>query len=93
VSLSARFLPGLAEIVGPDPVVIDLDVPTVRGLLDRLARDHGAPARKALFGAGGAPWPELQILVNDREYVRHDQLDRPLSDGETVKLLLLLGGG
>jgi hypothetical protein len=35
----------------------------------------------------------LALMINKQEWVRHNQMDKPLQDGDHVTILMLAAGG
>lgn len=85
----------------PDPppalahkgVAFEFDGTTVADLLEHLRRRFGRRLEDALYDESGALDPVIQIAVNGETWVRRDELDAPLEDGDEVSILAFLAGG
>jgi molybdopterin converting factor small subunit len=86
-------LPALAKAIGGKRVEVDFPGETVADLLDHLAERYGRAAREALLDEEGDLDAIIQILINEEQWVVHDDLDVPLKKGDTVILMLLVVGG
>ena len=86
--------PLLAEAMGGQEAVVEFAGETVGDLLEHLVGRHGARARKALHDRDGGLDPVVQILLNEREWVRRDRLaETNLADGDTITIMMLMAGG
>ena len=93
VKLQLMALPALARAMGGKKLEVDFPGEKVADLIDYLVREHGRAAREALLDEEGEVDPIIQILVNEKEWVVHDELDVPLKEGDSVILMLLVVGG
>ena len=93
VKLQLMALPALARAMGGKKLEVDFPGEKVADLIDYLVREYGRAAREALLDDEGKVDPIIQILVNEKEWVVHDELDVPLKEGDSVILMLLVVGG
>ncbi len=93
VTLRLLALPELSEAVGDKELTVEFEGTTVRELLDHLVACHGPRARRALYDEDGELDLVIQGLVNERDWVNRERLDTPLSDGDSVVLMMLMAGG
>jgi len=93
VRLKILGLPMLSEVVGGKEKVVEFDGGTAGDLIRHLLDRHGAKAKKALYDTDGELDLTIQILLNEKEWISHDRLDRPLADGDTLIFMLLAAGG
>jgi len=87
------LLPVLPEAIGRKELEVEFAGDTVGHLLDYLAARYGRPARQALYDKEGKLDLMVQILLNGKEWVPHDRLDAALQDGDSVVLMVMMGGG
>ncbi|MBU0496318.1 MAG: MoaD/ThiS family protein [Chloroflexi bacterium] len=87
------LLPVLPETIGRKELEVEFAGESVGDLLDYLVARYGRPARQALYDKKGEWDPMVQILLNGKEWVPHDQLDTALHDGDSVLLMVMMGGG
>jgi sulfur carrier protein ThiS len=93
IQVESIGLPTLSKIIGkksqletPDGTVADL----VAHIVDRI----GPPARKILLDRSGQLDMAIQVMVNDEGFLPRDEYSRRiLKDGDSVKFMLLVGGG
>jgi molybdopterin converting factor small subunit len=86
-------LPALAKALGGKKMEVDFPGDTVAGLVSHLVDRYGHAARDALLDDEGHLDSIIQILINEKRWVVHDDLDVPLKDGDSVILMLLVVGG
>ena len=66
----------------------------VADLISQIVDRNGRPARKILLDQTGQLDLAIQVMVNDEGFLPRDQYSqRILQDGDSVKLMLLVGGG
>ena len=88
------LLPQLAEAMGKQEVEVELAGTTAQDLVAHLVQRFGHRARKALYDGSGAMDPVVQMLRNEKEWVRTDRLaETTLEEGDTVTLMMLMAGG
>jgi molybdopterin converting factor small subunit len=93
VHLRLMALPALARALGGKKIDVEFPGDTVRDLVDYLVERYGQAARDALLDEEGDLDSIVQILVNEKQWVVHDDLDVPLNDGDNVIFMLLVVGG
>jgi molybdopterin converting factor small subunit len=87
------LLPALPEAMGSREAETEFPGETVKDLVDHLVARYGQRARTALLDENGRLDPVVQVLLNGREWIPHDRLDRALEDGDEVMFALMLAGG
>ncbi len=86
-------VPTLPEAIGGKELEVEFAGKTVNDLLDYLLAHYGQKARQALYDVKGELDPVIQVLLNGKEWVPHDQLDTMLHDGDSVAFLAMIAGG
>jgi molybdopterin converting factor small subunit len=92
VTVEFLSLPIVAKIVGSKTITLDFSGSTVVDLLHELARKYGAVVQKFLFDEAGQFDMSLALTVN-REWVRQNQMDKALHEGDRVIIMMLVAGG
>jgi sulfur carrier protein ThiS len=93
IQVESIGLPTLASIIGKK-ADIEWDGKTVADLVDKITKRHGARARKILLDNDGKLDLAIQVMVNDEGFLpRNEYSQRILKDGDSVKFMLLVGGG
>ncbi len=93
VKVQLMALPALAKAMGGKKAEVEFPGQKVADLIDHLVREYGRAAREALLNEEGKLDPIIQILINEKQWVVHDELDVPLNEGDGVILMLLVVGG
>ena len=93
IQVESLGLPTLASIIGKK-ADIDLDGTTVADLVDQITKRHSTRARKILLDNDGLLDLTIQVMINDEGFLpRSAYSQRILKDGDSVKFMLLVGGG
>jgi sulfur carrier protein ThiS len=67
---------------------------TVADLITHIVSRSGREAQKILLDQSGQLDMTIQVMLNDEGFVPRDELSqRALKDGDSVKIMLLVGGG
>lgn len=87
------LLPTLPEAIGGSDLEVDLIGKTINDVIEFLIAQYGKSAKKALLNDNGKLDPMIQILLNGKEWVAHDQLDMNLQDGDSLFFMVMMAGG
>jgi len=93
IQVESIGLPTLSKLIGKKS---QLDMPdgTVADLVAHIVDRNGQPARKILLDRTGRLDLAIQVMVNEEGFLpRDDYSRRVLKDGDSVKFMLLVGGG
>ena len=93
VHLEIRLLPMLCKVVGKEELEFEFTGQTVKELIEALIQKYGHKARDALLTKHGEFDTMIQIALNRKIWVTADKHDTSLNEGDTVTLMLLIGGG
>ena len=67
---------------------------TLADIVAHIVDRHGRPAGKILLDQQGQLDMAIQVMVNDEGFLpRSEYSQRILKDGDSVKFMLLVGGG
>ena len=93
IQLESIGLPTLSKIIGKTSQ-IEMTDGSVSDVISYLVKRIGQPAGKILLDAEGQLDISIQVMVNDEGFLpRSDYKQRILKDGDSVKFMLLVGGG
>lgn len=93
IQLKSIGLPTLSKIIGKTSQ-IEMTDGSVSDVISYLVKRIGQPAGKILLDAEGQLDISIQVMVNDEGFLpRSDYKQRILKDGDSVKFMLLVGGG
>jgi sulfur carrier protein ThiS len=93
IQVESLGLPTLASIIGKKADIV-LDGTSVADLVDQITIRHGTRAKQILLDSDGQLDLAIQVMVNDEGFLpRSEYSQRILKDGDSVKFMLLVGGG
>ena len=93
IQVESLGLPTLASIMGKTADIV-LDGTTVADLIDQIMKRQGTRARQILLDNDGLLDLTIQVMVNDEGFLPRGRFSqRSLKDGDSVKFVLLVGGG
>ena len=93
IQIESFGLPTLAKLIGKTSQ-LEMADGTVADVISYIVDRIGRPARKILLDQTGQLDLAIQVIVNDEGFLPRDQyLKRILKDGDSVKFMLLVGGG
>ena len=93
VTVEFLSLPNIAKQVGGKSISHDFAGGSIQELIGEVARKYGKQVSDFLLGPDGRLDTDFRVVLNKREWLNHDQLDRTLKDGDTVTIAMLVGGG
>jgi molybdopterin converting factor small subunit len=95
MKITVEFLsvPVVTKIVGGKSISFDLSGQTVDDLIDEMINKYGQKLRRFLFDDSGKLDRVFKIFLNKAEWIRRDQMNKTLKDGDQVTLMMLVAGG
>ena len=93
IQVESLGLPTLSKLIGKK-TELEITDGTVADLIAHIVSRSGKEARKILLDHTGELDMTIQVMVNDEGFVPRNELSkRTLEDGDSVKIMLLVGGG
>lgn len=93
IQLESIGLPTLSKLIGKT-LQVDMADGTIADVISYIVKRTGLPARKILLDPTGQLDLSIQVMVNDEGFLpRSEYTQRVLQDGDSVKFMLLVGGG
>ncbi len=93
IQIESLGLPTLSKLIGKTSQV-EIANGTVAEVISHIVDRAGRPARKILLDQSGHLDLSIQVMVNDDGFLPRDDYKNPiLKEGDSVKLMLLVGGG
>ena len=93
IQVESIGLPTLSKLIGKNSQW-EMAEGTVADLIARIVNRNGSPAGKILLDRTGQLDLAIQVMVNDEGFLpRSEYSRRSLMDGDSVKFMLLVGGG
>ncbi len=93
IQIESLGLPTLSKLIGKTSQV-DMADGTVADVVSYIVDRIGRPARTILLDQTGQLDLSIQVMVNNEGFLpRGEYSQRILQDGDSVKFMLLVGGG
>lgn len=93
IQVESLGLPSLSKLIGRK-TELEMAGGSVADLIAHIVNRTGSKARKVLLDDSGELDMTIQVMLNDEGFVPRNELSqRPLKDGDKVKIMLLVGGG
>ncbi len=93
IQIESIGLPTLSKLIGKK-TQWEMADGTLADLVAHIVGCHGRPAVKILLDQEGQLDMAIQVMVNDEGFLPRSQYSqRILKDGDSVKFMLLVGGG
>ena len=93
IALELLGLPTLSAIIGKK-IEVEMPGKTVSDLISFLIKRHGPKVSQVLLDPEGNLDNTIQVMVNEAGFLHRKSLsEKTLKEGDTVRFLLLAGGG
>jgi len=93
IQVESLGLPTLSKLIGKT-TVLEMTDGTVADLITHIVNRNSRQARKILLDPTGELDLTIQVMINDEGFLpREEYSQRFLKDGDSVKFMLLVGGG
>ena len=93
IQIESIGLPTLAKLIGKKSQ-LEMTDGTLADLVARIVDRHRRQAGRILLDQDGQLDMAIQVMVNDEGFLpRSEYTQRILKDGDSVKFMLLVGGG
>ena len=93
ITVEFLSLPNVVKMVGSKTITMDFSGQTVNDLVHEVAEEYGTGVRRFLLDETGRLDLTFAVTINKQEWIRRDQMNRPLRDGDQVTIMMLAGGG
>ena len=93
IQIESLGLPTLSMLIGKKSQ-LEMTGGTLSDLVTHIVNRHGPKAAKILLDPEGQLDITIQVMINDEGFLARDQYShRILKEGDSVKFMLLVGGG
>jgi len=93
IQIESLGLPTLSKLIGKK-AKLEMTDGTLSDLVAYIVNRHGPKAGKILLDQEGQLDMAIQVMINDEGFLSRDQYShRILKEGDSVKFMLLVGGG
>ncbi len=93
IAVEFLSLPVVTKIVGGKSIFFELHGRTIEDLMNELVTRYGEKVGGFLLDESGKLDRIFKILLNKKEWVTRDQMNKALKDGDKVTIMMLVGGG
>jgi molybdopterin converting factor small subunit len=93
VTVEFLSLPNVVKMVGSKTIVLDFSGTSVNDLIHEVAEKYGREVQRFLLDETGQLDMSLALTLNGQEWIRRNQMDKPLRDGDKITILMLVAGG
>lgn len=93
INLEFLSVPIIIKIVGKKSVTFDFSGKTVNDLIHEIINAYGEKVGKFLLDESGNLDSVFTIMLNKADYIRREQMNTELHDGDQVTLMMLVAGG
>jgi molybdopterin converting factor small subunit len=93
ITVEFLSLPNIAKLVGGKSVLVDFPGGSIQQLIGEVAGKYGEKVSDFLLGPDGRLDNDFRVVLNKKEWLNHQQLDRQLQEGDIVTITMLVGGG
>jgi hypothetical protein len=93
ITVEFLSLPNVVKMVGSKTIAMDYSGQTIEGLIQQVAEKYGRDVKKFLLDETGRLDMIFKVIRNKEEWIRSDQMQRPLQDGDRVTIMMLAAGG
>ena len=93
IQIESLGLPTLSMLIGKKSQ-LEMTDGTLSDLVAHIVNRHGPKAGNALLDQEGQLDITIQVMINDEGFLSRDEYSqRILKEGDSVKFMLLVGGG
>jgi molybdopterin converting factor small subunit len=93
ITVEFLSLPNVVKMVGSKTITMDYSGQTIEGLVCQVAEKYGKDVKRFLLDETGRLDMLFRVVRNKEEWIRSDQMQKPLQDGDRITLMMLVAGG
>ena len=93
IAVEFLSLPVVTKIVGSKSLLFDLSGQTIDDLMNEIVNKYGLKLRGFLIDESGKLDTIFKVLLNRKEWISRDQMNKTLKDGDRVTIMMLVAGG
>ena len=93
VTLEFIGFPDVVQAAGQKKVSLDIRGGTVGDVVSGLIERYGEKVKGSFYNDDGSFDPNVQIILNEENYVSLDQHDTQVREGDQVTFMLVMAGG
>ncbi len=93
ISVEFLSLPIVTKIVGGKSLSLNFSGQTIDDLINEIVNKYGEKVRRFFLDESGNLDRVFKILLNKKEWISRDQMNKTLKEGDQVTIMMLIGGG
>ena len=93
ITIEFVSLPTVVKMIGSKTISMDYSGQTVEELVHQVAEKYGKEVKRFLLDENGRMDMSLKAVCNKEEWLKPDEMQRPLKDGDLVSIMMLVAGG
>lgn len=93
ITVEFLSLPNVVKIVGGKSLALDFRGETIDDLVKAIVDKYGQKLRRFLLDESGKLDMMFNVLLNKKEWIRGNQMNKILEDGDQVTIMILAAGG
>ena len=93
ITVEFLSLPIVTRIIGSKSITFKLRGKTVNHLLTEIIHKYGEKVGDFLLDESGKLDSVFKILLNKKEWIKREKIDKILKDGDTITIMMLIAGG
>ena len=93
INITFLSLPKVTKIIGSKSILFNFSGQTINDLLNELVKKYGMELGQFLLDDSGKLDSIFKVLLNEKQWVSRDQMNKTLEAGDQVTFMMLVGGG
>jgi molybdopterin converting factor small subunit len=93
IDITFLSLPKVTKITGSKSITLNFSGQTINDLLNELVKKYGTELGQFLLDDSGKLDMVFKIILNQKDWIKRDQLNKVLRDGDQLTIMMLVGGG
>lgn len=93
INLEFLSMPTVTKTIGSKSLSLDFPGQTIEDLMKEVSNRYGQKVRRFLLDESGRLDRTFKVLLNKKEWIRGDQMNKTLNDGDQVTIMMLVAGG
>ena len=93
INITFLSLPKVTKIIGGKSILFNFSGQTINDLLNELVKKYGIELGQFLLDDSGKLDSIFKVLLNEKQWISRDQMNKTLEAGDQVTFMMLVGGG
>ncbi|MCK4942276.1 MAG: MoaD/ThiS family protein [Candidatus Aminicenantes bacterium] len=93
INITFLSLPKVTKIIGSKSILFNFSGQTINDLLNELVKKYGIELGQFLLDDSGKLDSIFKVLLNEKQWISRDQMNKTLEAGDQVTFMMLVGGG